>query len=202
MAEENKTNETLEEDSSNESEENEELKAALGLKDKEKFETVLAYVLSKQATDDVILIDKGFDDGLKQDMPVITSNGILIGKIKTCFNNFSQVALITAKDFAFDIKVQITEQEETVALAKGLGGMRLALDFASKEKEIKPGNPVFTVALGANFPKGLLVGEIESVQKNDAELFQTGLIKPYFPDYFSGGLFVIKNFLSLQQQSQ
>ncbi len=174
--------------------ENEDLKAALGLKNKENFDIVLAQILSKQAADDVILIDKGQADGLTKDMPVITSSGILVGKIQSVLNNFSEVALITAKNSAFDIKVQISDSEETVALAKGQGGMKLALDFASKEKEIKIGNPIFTVALGGNFPKGLLVGKIASAQKNDAELFQTGTIKPYFLNFLSGGVFVIKNF--------
>ncbi|MDD4990420.1 MAG: rod shape-determining protein MreC [Candidatus Pacebacteria bacterium] len=174
--------------------ENENLKAALGLKNKENFDIVLGQILSKQATEDVILIDKGQADGLTKDMSVITSSGILVGKIKSVLSNFSEVALITAKNSAFDIKVQISDSDEVVALAKGQGGMKLALDFAPKEKEIKIGNPIFTVALGGNFPKGLLVGEIASVQKNDAELFQTGTIKPYFSNFLSGGIFVIKNF--------
>lgn len=182
--------------------ENELLRQALDLRKREGFDLILSQVLSKEMGGDVILIDKGQADGLVKDMPVITSSGILVGKVKSVLNNFSEVLLITAKNFAFDVKVQLDDLKETIALAKGQGELKLVLDFADKQQEIKEGNPVFTVALAGNFPKGLLVGTMESVQKNPAELFQTGIIKPYFPDFLSKGVLVIKNFQAINQSQQ
>ncbi|MDO8524004.1 MAG: rod shape-determining protein MreC [bacterium] len=168
--------------------ENETLRQAFDLGEKEKFILFPAQVISKQATADVILIDKGLKDGLSEGMSVITSSGILIGNIKKANTNFSEISLITLKDFSFDITVG-----EAVALAKGDGDLGLSFDYAEKENPIPEKSLVFTSALGGNFPKGLLVGEIEKAQVNPAELFQTGKIKPYFKDYLRGNVFIIKN---------
>lgn len=182
--------------------ENELLRQALDLKKREGFDLVLSQVLSKEFGGDVILIDKGQTDGIVKDMPVIAANGVVVGKVQTVFSDFSEVLLITAKNFAFDVKVQLDDLKETVALAKGRGGLKLSLDFADKQQKINQGNPVFTVALAGNFPQGLLVGTMETVQKNPAELFQTGTIKPYFPDFLSKGVLVIKNFQTISQSQK
>jgi len=173
--------------------ENEALRQAFGLGEKENFNLLPAQIISKQATRDVILIDKGGKDGLVEGMPVITSSGILIGNIKKVNTNFSEASLITLKDLSFDIVIQVASTTDTlVALAKGNGNFELSFDYAEKANLIPEKSLVFTSALGGNFPKGLLVGEIEKAQANPAEVFQTGKIKSYFKDYLRGDVFVIK----------
>lgn len=173
------------------SKENEALRQAFNLGEKEKFKLVPSQIISKQATQDVILIDKGTKDGLSENMPVITSSGILIGNIKKANTNFSEVSLITLKDFSFDIVVQIASTT-LVALAKGEGDSGLSFDYAEKTNFIPEKSLVFTTSMGGNFPKNLLVGEIESAQVNPAQVFQTGKIKPYLRDYLKGDIFIIK----------
>lgn len=168
--------------------ENETLRQAFNLGEKEKFNLFPAQIISKQATQDIILVDKGTKDGLSDGMPVITSSGILIGNIKKANSNFSEVSLITKKDFSFDVVIG-----DAVALAKGDGSFGLSFDYVEKIDIIPEKILVFTSALGGNFPKNLLVGEIESSHVNPAGLFQTGKIKPYFKDYLRGNVFIIKN---------
>lgn len=172
--------------------ENEDLRQAFSLGKKEKFSLLPCQIISKQATTDSILIDKGSKDGLALGMPVVTASGILIGNIKKTSNSFSEVSLISKKDFSFDIVIG-----ELVALAKGDGGLGLSFDYADKANLIPEKSLVFTSALSGNFPKGLLVGEIEKAQVNPAELFQTGKIKPYFKENLFSGVFIIQNFQSI-----
>lgn len=178
--------------------ENEELKQAFNLGEKEKFSLLPCHIISKQADSDSILIDKGSKDGLAQGMPAITASGILIGHIKKTSNSFSEVSLITAKDFSFDVSIRIGTEPptEAVALAKGEGGFGLSLSYAEKTVSIPEKSLVFTASMGGNFPKGLLVGEVESIKVNPAELFQTGKIKPYFKESLLSGVFIIQNFQS------
>ena len=175
--------------------ENETLRKAFALGEKEKFSLLPSQIISKQAIQDVILIDKGAKDGLSEGMPVITSSGILIGNIKKASNNFSEVSLITSKDFSFDVVVKIFGETTTelMALAKGDGDLGLSFDYAEKANFIPEKSLVFTTSMGGNFPKNLLVGEIETSRANPAELFQTGKIKSYFKDYLRGNVFIIKN---------
>jgi len=178
--------------------ENEDLKQAFGLGQKEKFSLLPCHIISKKANTDSILIGGGSENGLSLGMPVITASGILIGSIKETNNNFSEVALITAKDFSFDVSIRIVSDPpaEAVALARGEGGFGLFLNYAEKSTPIPEKSLVFTASMGGNFPKGLLVGEVESVKANPAELFQTGEIKPYLKENLFSDVFVIKNFQS------
>jgi len=176
------------------SKENETLRQAFNLGEKEKFNLLPSQIISKQATQDVILIDKGAEDGLVEGMPVITSSGILIGNIKKANKSFSEVALITLKDFSFDVEVNISGETTTelMALAKGDGSLDLSFDYAEKLIPIPEKSLVFTTSMGGNFPKGLLVGEIEKAQTNPAGLFQTGKIKPYLKDCLGGNVYIIQ----------
>ncbi|MDD5738996.1 MAG: rod shape-determining protein MreC [Candidatus Pacebacteria bacterium] len=178
--------------------ENEELRQAFGLGEKEKFSLMPCHIISKSAEKDIILIDKGSDDGLALGMPAISADGTLIGSITQTSHNFSEVSLITAKDFSFDVSVRIEADPpiEAMALAKGEGGFGLFLNYAEKSTPIPEKSLVFTSLMGGNFPKGLLVGEVKSIKVNPAELFQTGEIKPYLKDNLSSSVFIIQNFQS------
>lgn len=179
-------------------EKNELLKQALDFKNKEGFELAQAQIISKGAGDDYIVIDKGEKDGISAGMPVIGASSALMGKIKTVAGNFSQVALITAKDFSFDVELANEDPKiETLALAKGQGNLNLCLDFVDKTKTIQVNSQVFTALLGGNFPEHILVGVVESMQNNPAQAFQTGQIRPYFTDHLTQEVFIIKNFQSI-----
>lgn len=182
--------------------ENEKLRQAFRLAEQEKFNLFPCSIIAKQAGKDVILIDKGSKHGLLQGMPVITSNGILIGTIKKANTNFSEVILITSKDFSFDVSIHITSETSTqvLALAKGEGGFGLSLNYADKLISIPEKSLVFTSSMGGNFPKGLLIGEIEKIESNPAELFQAGKINPYLKENLFSNVFVIQNFQSIKSQ--
>ena len=53
-----------------------------------------------------INIDKGSKDGLKEDMAVITKNG-LIGKLTKVYNHSSEVKLITSDDVNYKVSVSL-----------------------------------------------------------------------------------------------
>ncbi|HTK60424.1 MAG TPA: rod shape-determining protein MreC, partial [Candidatus Baltobacteraceae bacterium] len=63
--------------------ENDELRALLGFVEKQKTAPVVARVLARtpEAGSHTILIDRGSDDGIAVEMPVIAAGGVLIGKI-------------------------------------------------------------------------------------------------------------------------
>jgi len=174
--------------------ENDFLKSALAFAKEKNFNILSAQIVSYRANQDVILIDKGKEDNLIKGMPVVTVNNVVVGKIKEVFDNFSEVVLITNNNFSFDVKIQLNDTEQTVALAKGEGNKNLTFDLAPKEKEIPIESLVFTSVLGGSFPPGLLVGKITQVQKNDAQPFQKGVIKPYFPDFLQERVIIITKF--------
>jgi len=77
--------------------ENEVLRGALNIGLPEEFKLSLAQVIGKDISQDVILIDRGSEDGISKDLPVITQQRVLLGKISQVYPHFSKVQLLTNK---------------------------------------------------------------------------------------------------------
>jgi len=80
------------------------------------------------------------------------------------------------------------------AVAKGQGNSQIILDLVPGEAIIKKGDVVFTSALGGIFPKGLLVGKVERIKKDDTKPFQTAEVNPSFNLSQIEKLFIITDF--------
>jgi len=52
------------------------------------------------------------------------------------------------------------------------------MDFIPPDIEISVGEIVMTSGLGGTFPKGLVVGQVIDVLKNDDRMFQQAVIRP------------------------
>lgn len=178
-------------------EENRTLRDALGLAGEKKFELFLTEVIAKNTEQDSLRIRGGTKQGLRVSMPVITKEGVLVGRIKECLADFSTVILITSPKNVFDVEIYPPtkqSEENVLGVAKGKGNLKIDLQLVPKESQIEEGALVLTTTLGGNFPKGLLVGKVKEVRKAAAEPFQEGEIEPYFIKLGLGILFVITNY--------
>jgi rod shape-determining protein MreC len=167
------------------------LKETLLLSQSNNFQLQPVRVISKDISRDSILINKGLKDGIFSDMPVITVQKLLIGKINNVYENFSEVMLLTNKDFSFDIQIF---GKEIYGIAKGKGSLDVYIDFIPKEKEVLTGDIILTAVLGGIFPEGLLVGEVQDVNNSDVESFQKAEIRPFIDIEELDELLVVKDF--------
>jgi len=173
-------------------EENKSLRQALDLGLEKDFKLAFARIISKDISQDFILIDKGKKDGILENMPVITEQKVLIGRISETYEKFSKIMLISNKQSSFDAK--ILNQEECSGVIKGLGNFNLLLDLISLENEVYPGDVIVTSYLGGIFPDNLLVGEVKKIRKTDIESFKQADIEPIFDISKSKNVFVILEF--------
>lgn len=157
--------------------ENQTLRQALDLGLEKDFKLIQTQIIGKDISQDIILVDKGSEQGVKENMPVVTPQKALCGKVSEVYEGFSKVILISDKKNAFDGKV-LTESEQISSLVKGKGSLELYLDLIPQEKEIREGDLVITSYLGGVYPDNLLVGKISQIKKGDAELFQKAEISP------------------------
>jgi rod shape-determining protein MreC len=151
--------------------ENERLRTALEIGLEKDFNLIFANVVGKDVAQDFLLIDKGSRDGVKKDFPVITEQKVLCGKVFEVFDDFSKVQLIWKKGYSFDVKISDSEESE-IYEAKGEGDFKMSLNLVPREKELKEGDLIITSAIGGSFPKGLLVGTTQKIEKSDIEPFQ------------------------------
>lgn len=157
--------------------ENKILRNALEIGLAEEFQLDFAQVIGKYIDQDAILIDKGAEDGFLENLPVITAEKALVGRIAEVYNDFSRVELISNQASAFDVEIL---DKDIFALLKGRGRSKVFLDLIPRDKEIQPGDLVVSSSLGGIYPRGLLVGVVESVKKNDVQPFHQAEVSPFF----------------------
>jgi rod shape-determining protein MreC len=157
--------------------ENELLRQALDLELEKKFKLLEADVTLRNASEDFVVLNKGEKHGVKQGMVVIGIQGFLLGKIDKVYPNFSEVVLISKKGNVFPLRL---EQGDLVVKARGAGNLRIFLDPIEREKEIKIGDMVSTVALEGLYPKGLFVGEVKGIEDSDLTPYQKAEVDPAF----------------------
>jgi len=157
-------------------EENNILRAQLNFS-KEESRFVLANVIGKtpDPSSNIVLIDKGSNSEIKEGQGVVTG-GILIGKIVKVESNTAQVRLLI--DNQSRIAGSVLNKDKTAGIINGEYNLRLKLTLIPLTETIKLGDQVVSSNLDPDVPRGILIGQIESVQKELYQPFQTAIIKP------------------------
>jgi len=155
--------------------ESQRLRRLLEFVEESPWQTVAARVIAEDASSwfRTIEIDRGYEDGMSEGLPVVTAAG-LVGRVVRTTEHSSRVLLITDASSAVAVLVQ---DQRIRGVCRGQGGA-LALDFALLQDEIQVGDGVVTSGLGGVFPKGLVVGYVRAVQREQFGLFQTVEVEP------------------------
>jgi rod shape-determining protein MreC len=119
------------------------------------------------------VIDKGRQDGIVKDMPVITATG-LAGKVFSVRKDFSDILLLTDTNFSVAVRLIGSRQEGVLS---GSGGWRCILKYVPIEETVKEG--VITSGLDGIFPPGIPVGRVIKVQTEGVEFFQYIEVAPF-----------------------
>jgi len=168
------------------------LREALDLGLQNEFKLSFAQIIGKDISQDFILLNKGSIDGVSKDMPVITEEKVLVGRICEVFEKYSKVMLLSNKKSSFDSKV--VNENLIMGVVKGMGNNKIILDLIPKESKINQWETVATTSISGIFPEGLSVGEIERIFNSDAGSFQQAEIKPFFDLSKAENLFIITQF--------
>jgi len=155
--------------------ENERLRSLLGFVAETAVRTTAARVIAEDASSwfRTIEIDRGSADGVTEGLPVVNAAG-LVGRVVRSTPQSARVLLITDASSAVAVLVQ---DQRIRGVCRGQGGA-LALDFALVQDDIQVGDGVITSGLGGIFPKGLVVGFVRSVHREQFGLFQTVEVEP------------------------
>jgi len=121
-----------------------------------------------------IQIDLGEQHGIEEGMPVVTDRG-LVGRIFNVYPRTSDIMLITDPRSSVNV---MTQASRAPGILRGRVGQLPIMELIPPEIEISVGEIIITSGLGGHFPKGLVVGQIVEVQKNDDLMFQSAIIQP------------------------
>jgi len=177
--------------------ENRELRQLLGSSYYEQFEVKSATIIGKVDTDWKLslFINKGSNQGIKINMPVVNQSG-LTGKVIATSNNFSEVRLLT--DVNSSVAAMVQSSRKT-GIIQGTRGSTLEMDLVTKEADIKIGDIIITSGLGGIFPKGILIGRVYDVKNLDYELYKTIKVLPVYNYENLEEVLIITNFTQIDQ---
>jgi rod shape-determining protein MreC len=157
-------------------EENINLRKILNYYNTNKYEHAEAAVIGKNIDPigSTIIIDKGSNANLKIDNPVIVESGILIGKIIKVDKNMSVVRLIN--DSQSKIAATIINNEKSTGIIEGGYGISVKMTFIPENEKIEIGDLIISSGLELNMPYGLLIGTVESIEKEIYEPFKKAIV--------------------------
>ncbi len=149
--------------------ENDALRKAQDIAIAREYATIAADAIAKEINDDILVLNRGLGDGIKEGMPVITPSKILAGRVIEVGPGFSRVLLISSAHSSFDAKVA---GRNMIGVVKGKGKFQAFLDLVPQGADIAKGDLVATSKLSGLFPDNLLVGAIQDIQATDVDPFR------------------------------
>jgi rod shape-determining protein MreC len=131
--------------------------------------------------DQEVAISAGSGDGIRQDTPVVTPDG-LVGRVTDLTGNSARVTLITDERSAVPALDWKTRAIGLVRLGQGQG--QLVLDRVPKEAAVNEGDVIVTAGTQSKqypslFPRGIAIGYVVSVGQTDTAPFKAIQIQPY-----------------------
>jgi len=141
----------------------EELRRLLDLRDATSLDTLAAEVIGGSAVPDFrfVTIDRGTADDLKADMAVISPAGV-VGRVVKPGRKASKVQLLVDRNAAAGARVERTRAEGIVL---GTGEDTLRMEHVSPTADLAAGDVVVTSGTDGIYPKGLVIGRIESIER-------------------------------------
>jgi rod shape-determining protein MreC len=159
--------------------ENEALRRLLGLKEQSQTGELLPVsVIASDVSALVqsITVDRGAQDGVQVNMPVVTWKG-LVGRVVRVNATTARVLLLTDLNSTVSVRIQDPDSRAT-GIARGRANNTLLLEHVPQQERLAPGHLVITSGLGGIYPAGLVVGRVEQVIRQDFDVFQRATIRP------------------------
>jgi len=156
------------------------LKSVLDLAGTANYKVVNAKVISQGSTTSftqTITIDAGTNDGVRQNMTVITGLG-LVGVVKMSYPSSALVQLTT--DPAFRVGARVAGSQQ-IGILSGQGTRKAVLQLLDNQTTLKVGDVILARGSQNNRPfvPGVPIGEVTTVDNAAGAVTQTADVKLY-----------------------
>ena len=145
-------------------EENRQLRALAGARERATVRSILAEVLyeTRDPYSKRLVLDKGLDQQIAAGQPVIDARG-LVGQVTRVYQFSSEMTLVTDRDFAVPVQIQRTGLRTVAFGDAARAGMELR--YLASTVDIREGDRLVTSGLDKLYPAGLPVGVVASVER-------------------------------------
>jgi rod shape-determining protein MreC len=159
--------------------ENGQLRSLFGWQQQAPWKLKLANVVMRDPANwwRTVQIDLGSRDGLRENLPVLTAEG-LVGRVSSVGLTRSQVVLIGDPNCHVSALVENPAHDTGIVNASGpLDTSLVDLTYLSGSASLKPGQNVFTSGLGGVFPKGIPIGQVVDSRPVEFGLYTEARVK-------------------------
>jgi rod shape-determining protein MreC len=161
--------------------ENARLRESLGWKQQKKWNVKLGRVVLREPANwwRTVHIDLGSLDGLTNDLPVLTEQG-LVGRVSSVSLTRSQIALLGDSHCKVSALVQNENRERVTGIIGPYGLLDttlVALDYLPPNANVKSGQTVVTAGNGGIFPPGIVIGTVVDSHAADYGLSTEARVK-------------------------
>lgn len=155
--------------------ENDQLRTQLDTGTPNQYNLLPAHVLGADPDSlrTLLQIDRGSTSGLREGMAVIANSG-LVGVIDSVDSYSAKILAIN--DPVFKISA-LAQDSRATGIIRGQLGTGLKMEKISQTDNIRLGETVITAGSGL-VPKGILIGEVQNVNRADNAIFQAASVKP------------------------
>jgi len=126
-----------------------------------------------------IVLDKGKEDGLDPDDPVLAvveGREALIGRILEASAHVSKVMLL--QDSLSEVAATVPGAQGEDGVVEGTNSHELMLKFLDRSSQVKIGDLVVTSGLGNAFPPDIPIGWVEGLEPDPRQLFLQAKLRP------------------------
>jgi len=137
---------------------------------------IVATVLSRSTipTQQTVLLNKGSRQGLTLETAVIDANGV-VGRVTELHTVTSLVTLLTDPDSRI---AGLVERSRESGLLVGRGHGQCEFIYLDAQADIEAGDRILTAGFGGPLPKGLLLGTVTHVVRDEASGAARALVRP------------------------
>ena len=160
--------------------ENDQLRAAIGWQKQTPWKLKLANVVMRDPANwwRTAQIDLGSRNGLTVNLPILSPEGFLIGRVSSVDQFKSQIILIGDPNCRVSARVENPTHDIGVLGAGGpLDDSLVGLSYLSSGANLKSGQDVVTSGEGGIFPPGIPIGRIVDAQQVEFGLYTEARVK-------------------------
>jgi len=159
--------------------ENDQLRALFNWQKQAPWKLKLANVVMRDPANwwRTVQIDLGSRDGVTNDLPVLTSAG-LVGRVSAVDYTKSQIVLIGDPGCRVSATVENPARDMGIIMASGpVNNSLVELTYLASSANLKPGQGVVTSGIGGIFPRGIPIGQIVYASPVEYGLYTEAQVK-------------------------
>ncbi len=122
-----------------------------------------------------LIVNAGTREGIAIGMPVVSSGAALIGRVARVTPHLAYVQLINDSNSEI---AALLQGARVTGVVKGQQDGSLIMTEILPDETVEENEIVITSGLGGLLPKGLILGQVETISYREAALFQEATLRP------------------------